>query len=103
VATAADDRRVLRRLWWIAGLVLIAGGVAIALVSRPEAVDARWFVYTPMSDAPDGWRGWDEPQLGTSAWILSPWQVAGCVLAVLGLLAVARGVGFRMGRRRAEV
>jgi hypothetical protein len=37
-----------------------------------------------------------------SALIVSRWQVAGSAVVALGLMVIAGGVGFRLGRRRIE-
>ena len=90
-----------RNLWWILGLVLVAGGIVVSMSARTGPDDFGWFAYTP----PDGYADWDMswsdgPGSG-SALLVTRRQVAGAAVAVLGLVVVAAGVGFRLGRRRA--
>jgi hypothetical protein len=39
----ADTLRVLRHLWWILGLALVGGGLAIALSSQASPTNVGWF------------------------------------------------------------
>lgn len=89
---------MLRHLWWVLGLVLVLGGVVILLVTRPDPADFGWFAYTPLSEDPDWAMGWEDSSGSTL--IVSWWQLAGAALATTGLLVVAAGIGFRLGRRR---
>lgn len=79
----------MRHLWWVIGAVLLCAGLAIAVSSAPSQPDFGWFAYTPSGDIP-----------GRSVWMVSRTQAAGLAVAVLGLVTVATGVGFRLGRRR---
>jgi heme/copper-type cytochrome/quinol oxidase subunit 1 len=89
-----------RHLWWVLGLVLVCGGLAVALSAQAGPDDFGWFAYTPLSDDPDWQMGWRGPMSNGSALILSRWQLAGAAGAALGLMVLAGGVGFRLGRRR---
>jgi hypothetical protein len=98
----SDTHRVLRHLWWVAGLVLVCGGVAVALSARTGPDDFGWFAYTPPSHDPEGAMSWRGPISNGSALVVSRWQVAGAAVATLGLMVMAGGVGFHLGRRRIE-
>lgn len=89
-----------RYLWWILGLVLVGAGVLIALSARPGPADFGWFAYTPLDDQPDWSMGWSDPFSSGSAMIVSRWQLVGGVVAAIGLMVVASGIGFHLGRRR---
>ncbi|MGF9754000.1 hypothetical protein AAII07_02265 [Microvirga sp. 0TCS3.31] len=93
---------MLRHLWWVLGLVLVCGGVAVLLSARPGPEDFGWFAYTPPSDDPDWHMSWRSPMTDGSAVILSRWQLAGSAVVALGLMTIAGAVGFRLGRRRLE-
>ena len=90
-----------RHLWWVLGLVLVCGGVAVTLSAQAGPDDFGWFAYTPPSDDPDWHMGWSDPISSGSALIVTRWQAAGAVAVALGLVVIAGGVGFRLGRRRA--
>lgn len=92
---------MVRRAWWILPLVLVGGGIAIALSSRAGPSDFGWFAYAPLDDGSDGHLSVSGSPGGGSALIMTRWQIGGCALAVVGLLVLAAGVGFRLGRRRA--
>jgi hypothetical protein len=79
-------------LWWLAGLALVVPGVAMLLASRPDPVpaDFGWYAYTPLTE-------------GSSVLMWTGWQLAGAGVAVLGLLLLASGLGYRLGRRRSAV
>lgn len=91
---------MLRHLWWVLGLALVFGGVAVVLSSRTSSSDFGWFAYTPLSDDPDGQMGWGDSLWSGSAVVVSRWQLVGGAGAALGLLVLAGGIGFRLGRRR---
>jgi hypothetical protein len=92
---------MLRHLWWVVGLVLVCGGAAVALSAQAGPDDFGWFAYAPPSD--DGWQmSWRAPMGDGSALIVSRWQLAGSAVVALGLMVIAAGVGFRLGRRRTE-
>jgi hypothetical protein len=93
---------VLRHLWWAVGLVLVCGGVAVVLSAQAGPDDFGWFAYTPATDNPDWHMSWSDPMSNGSALIVSRWQVAGSAVVALGLMVIAGGVGFRLGRRRIE-
>ncbi len=86
-----------RHLWWVLGLVLLGAGVALALTSRSEPTDFGWFAYTPL-EGPVG-------QFPASqAYLVSRGAICGAGVAALGLLVLAAGLGYVLGRRRrAEV
>ena len=103
VCVIADTRRVLRHLWWILGLALTAGGVIVAVSSQASSSDFGWFASTPLSDDSDWRMGWGDPMGSGSALIVSRWQLAGCAVAATGLIVLAGGIGFRLGRRRSAL
>ena len=41
-----------RHAWWVMGLVLIGGGVALALAARRGPDDFGWFAYSPSGADP---------------------------------------------------
>lgn len=84
------------------GLVLVCGGLAVALTSQPGPNDFGWFAYTPSGDNPDWHMNWSDPMSNGTALILSRWQLAGSVVAALGLMTIAAGTGFQLGRRRVK-
>ncbi len=81
----------MRHLWWVLGAVLVGVGLAVALSSSPGQTDYGWFAYAPSTD---------DILSGGSVWVVSRAQVAGLAVAVVGLVTVAAGAGFRLGRRR---
>lgn len=85
----------MRHLWWLLAALLVCVGVALALSGSPAPADFGWLASTPATvDRPWG-------SGSGSVWVLlSGGQVAGAALAVLGLLVLAAGAGFRAGRRR---
>jgi hypothetical protein len=91
---------MLRHVWWVLGLVLVCGGVAVALSAQAGPEDFGWFAYAPPSDDPDWHLGWSDPITNGSALVVSQWQMMGAAVAALGLMVVAGGAGFRLGRRR---
>src|SRR5918995_2316770 len=96
----SDTHRVLRHLWWVLGMVLVCGGVAVALSAQAGPDDFGWFAYTPPSHDPDGDMSWRGPISNGSALIVSRWQLAGGAVLALGLMVLAGGAGFHLGRRR---
>lgn len=91
-----------RHLWWVLGLVLVCGGVVVMVTARAGPDDFGWFAYAPPSDDPDWHMGWSDPASSGSALIVSRRQLAGSVAVALGLVVVAGGVGFQVGRRRTK-
>lgn len=89
-----------RFLWFALGLVLLGAGLLLALTSPPPAAtDFGWLAYTPLEGPEADWYfGWDEPMRGVT---VSRGLIVGCVVGVLGLLVLATGVAYRLGRRRA--
>ena len=98
-ARLSDTRCVLRHLWWVLGLALVCGGAALMLSAQAGPDDFGWFAYTPPSNDPDWHMSWRGPMTDGSALIVSRWQLAGSAIATLGLVTIAGGVGFRLGRR----
>lgn len=76
----------------------MVGGVVLVLSTRPDAAEFGWFAYTPLSNDPDWTMGWDDSSSSTV--IISWWQLVGAAAAVIGLMIVAAGIAFRLGRRR---
>ena len=90
-ATLGETGRVRRHGWWVSGLVLLVGGLAVVAATRAEAGFA-WLAYTPAEPG---------TSLPPGAMVLvSRGQLVGAGVAVLGLLVLSAGVGFRLGRRR---
>ena len=69
-----------------AGLVLLVGGVVVAL--RPRAYG--WTAYTPLSDA----------VFSPGVVLLDPVGIAALTVAALGLAVLAGAVGYHLGVRR---
>jgi hypothetical protein len=96
---------VIRHLWWAAGVALVLGGLVLLLhASSGPAVpsDFGWYAYTPLNHDADWRMGWDDARgTSTGAGLVASWgQVAGCGVVAAGLLVLASGVGFLVGRRR---
>lgn len=88
-----------RHLWWVLGLVLVCGGAVVALTAQAGPDDFGWFAYTPPTGDPDWHMGWSDPISSGTALIVTRWQVAGSAAVALGLVVIAGGAGFRLGRR----
>jgi len=84
---------LMRRYWWLAlGALLVVAGVAVVVAShRWGEASFGWFVYSPRSESAPN----IEDQL--SRGVREFW--AGITLAVVGLLVIAGGVGYRLGLR----
>lgn len=80
--------------------MLVCGGLAVALTSQAGPSDFGWFAYTPSDGNPDWHMSWHDPISDGSALIVSRWQLAGTAAAALGLVTLAAGAGFQLGRRR---
>jgi hypothetical protein len=80
--------------------VLVCGGLAVALSSKADPNDFGWFAYAPSSGNPDWNMTWGDPRSNGSALIVSRWQLAGSAVVALGLMIIAAGMGFQLGRRR---
>lgn len=89
-----------RHLWWILGLLLLGGGLAIALSLRAGPSDFG-HTYTSLSPNGDWYMGWSD---GTdvSSFVVSRWQIAGSAVAAIGMAVIASDIGFHLGRRRAN-
>ena len=98
----ADTRLVLRQLWWILGLAIVVGGVAMALSTPPAPADFGWFASTPSSRHSEWHLSWGDPLDNGSVVIVSRWALAGYGLVGLGVAIFAAGIGFQLGRRRAN-
>lgn len=96
----ANTCRVRRQLWWIVGLALVVGGVAIALSTPASSADVGWFAYTPSSRHSDRQIGWGDPLHDGSIVNVSRWAMAGYGLAGAGAVFLAAGIGFHIGRHR---
>lgn len=90
-----------RQLWWILGLGLVVGGVAMALSTPAASADFGWFAYAPSSDHSEWHMGWGDPLDSATAVIVSRWALAGYGVAGVGALILTAGIAFQMGRRRA--
>lgn len=90
---------MLRHLWWILGLALVGGGLALVLFARVGTADFGWVAYTPQSDQPDWYTAWGDASSG-SAVVLSRGQLVGSASMAAGLAVIASGLGFLVGRRR---
>jgi hypothetical protein len=88
---------MLRHAWWVLAVVLVVGGPAVALTAQAPAGDYGWFAYTPL-DQSDWSMSWLDSGTG-SAWFVSRQQVFGWAVAALGLVVLAAGLGYRLGRR----
>lgn len=87
----------MRRFLWLAlGVVLLGGGLVLALTA-PSAMetDFGWFAYTPLEDDADWYMEWSDP-----GYIVSRGLLAGVAVAGLGVLVLATGIAYRLGRRQ---
>lgn len=91
---------MVRHLWWVLGLALVAAGVAVLLSTQASSSEFGWFAYTPLPDDADWQMGWADPRSSGSVMAVSRGQVAGLAVTTVGLVVLAGGVGFRLGRRR---
>lgn len=91
---------MLRHLWWVVGLVLVCGGVAATLSPRAAPDDFGWFAYAPSSSGPDWSMTWNDVMVSGSVLVVSRWQLAASAVVALGLVVLAAGAGFQLGRRR---
>ena len=78
----------------------MCGGVAVALSAQTGRDDFGWFAYTPLSHNPDWHMAWSNPMGNGYALIVSRSQLAGSAVVALGLMVIAGGAGFHLGRRR---
>ena len=81
----------------------MGGGVVIAFSAQAGPADLGWFAYTPLSNDSDWRKTWNDSRSNGSALIVSRWQLAGYAVAAIALMVVAAGVGFHLGRRRANL
>jgi heme/copper-type cytochrome/quinol oxidase subunit 1 len=92
-----DAGAVLRHAWWVLAVVLMVGGLAVVLTAPSLPGDAGWFAYTPLDDS--GWNTtWGGSGTGSAVFV-SRQQVVGWGVAAVGLLVLAAGIGYRVGRR----
>lgn len=96
----ADTCQVLRRAWWILGLVLVGAVAAVALSSQAGTSEFGWFAYAPVGGGSDGLVSGGGSVWSGTALILTRWQVVGCAVVAFGLIALTAGLGFHLGRRR---
>ena len=97
-----DNGEVRGHLWWLVGLALLGGGVALAIATRVGDAEFGWVAYTPTDSAADWTMAWGDGASTDTGWLLvvSGWQVLGAGVAALGLVVSSAGVGYRLGRRR---
>jgi heme/copper-type cytochrome/quinol oxidase subunit 1 len=91
----------VRRFIWLAlGLALVVAGVALAVTAAPPGpTDFGWFAYTPLEErpGPDWTMAWGN---GDQALIVTRGHVVGAGVTALGVLVLATGVAYRLGRRQ---
>lgn len=98
----ADTGLVLRRLWWLLGLGLVAAGVVVGLSTRPDGSEFSWYVDTLSMGGSEWEMGWSDPVIDGTVVVVSWWQVAGYAAAMVGVAMLAAGIGFGLGRRGAR-
>jgi len=86
----------VRRLWFVLGIAMLGGGLAVMLTAHADPTDYGWFVDTPMEDDADWHLRWDD---AGSVVVVSARQLIGGGIAGLGLLVLACGAGVLLGRR----
>jgi heme/copper-type cytochrome/quinol oxidase subunit 1 len=92
-----------RWLWLVAGLLLVAAGVVVALSAPDGPADFGWFAYTPLEEGSDWYMEWDSGDgPATAAVVLTRQHVVGYAVLGLGVLVVATGAAYRLGSRRAR-
>ena len=83
----------MRKYWWLAvGALMVVAGVGLVIASHAWGESSfGWFAYAPRS----------EPELNfgqqLSRDVRDLW--AGIAVAVIGLLVITGGVGYRIGQR----
>jgi heme/copper-type cytochrome/quinol oxidase subunit 1 len=92
-----DAGAVLRHTWWVLAVVLVAGGLVVALTAPALPGDAGWFAYTPLDDS-DWNMSWGGSGTGSAVFV-SRQQIVGWGVTALGLAVLAAGIGYRLGRR----
>ena len=89
-----------RWLWLVAGLLLVAAGVVVALTAPSGPTDTGWFAYTPLEDGRDWAMEWEDGDgTTTAALVLTRQHVLGYAVIALGVLVAASGAAYRLGRR----
>ncbi len=83
---------VRRNLWAVLGATLLLLGVVLFATSGTAPTDFGWFAYAPL----DG-----QVEFSSEVVIMSRGRLASALVAVLGLLVLAAGLGYRAGVRRA--
>lgn len=79
---------------WMAGVVMVAAGVVLFLVSGSDDIEFGWFAYTPLEEGSGV-----EFDFSGSGVLWSYERLLGLGIGVLGLLVLAVAVGYRWGRR----
>jgi len=77
-------------VWPLVGALALVSGLALARLA-PEAGGFGWFAYTPLSS--------ERPGVILDFVLVSRAQLAGFLLAALGVVVLAGWVGYRLGRR----
>lgn len=96
----------MRRLWWLAGLLLVVAGVVVVMVADPTSQDFGWIASTPIHGRlADYDHHCTSPCTGFSFGdgglvLLGAGQLVGIGITGIGLLVLAGALGFTLGRRR---
>jgi hypothetical protein len=80
---------MMRYVWLAAGVVATAVGIVVALTSRASG-DFGWFAYTP---------GNGKIEFSGNITFVSRTELIGAAVAGVGLVVVASGLGYLLGRR----
>ena len=80
-------RRLLAR-WSLPIVGVVALAVGVLLVTKKEPASFGWFAYAPLSNE--------------AFMPMSPFNVAGLVFIVAGLVLMAGWVGFQLGSRKVK-
>jgi heme/copper-type cytochrome/quinol oxidase subunit 1 len=91
-------RGVLRWYWWLAvGVIGVVAGVGLIATSNAwggSSSEFGWFAYTPLSDS--------EVSVADEFTSRVDQLWVGVAVAVVGLLVIAVGVGYRLGQRQTQ-
>lgn len=80
--------------------MLLVAGVAVVLSSQPPPSDFGWFAYAPLGDESGGHMSGSGSLWNESALVVARWQIVGFFVGAIGLVVLAAGMGFHLGRRR---